>query len=52
MFIIYYNIFSVGIGCIGIFIVLDVLYWYGIKEGSINIVEYVYIMREDWMNMI
>lgn len=47
-----YNIFSAGIGRTGTFIALDALYRHGIKEGSINIVEYVHTMREDRMNMI
>lgn len=48
----YYTIFSAGIGRTGTFIALDALYRHGIKEGSINIVEYVHTMREDRMNMI
>uniref|UniRef100_K1QP19 Receptor-type tyrosine-protein phosphatase mu n=1 Tax=Magallana gigas TaxID=29159 RepID=K1QP19_MAGGI len=43
---------SAGIGRTGTFIALDALYRHGIKEGSINIVEYVHTMREDRMNMI
>lgn len=50
--IMYYTIFSAGIGRTGTFIALDALYRQGIKEGSINIVEYVHTMREDRMNMI
>lgn len=50
--IMYYTIFSAGIGRTGTFIALDALYRHGIKEGSINIVEYVHTMREDRMNMI
>ncbi|XP_065938891.1 receptor-type tyrosine-protein phosphatase C [Magallana gigas] len=43
---------SAGIGRTGTFIALDALYRHGIKEGSINIVEYVHTMREDRMNII
>lgn len=50
--IMYYTIFSAGIGRTGTFIALDALYRHGKKEGSINIVEYVHTMREDRMNMI
>lgn len=50
--IMYYTIFSAGIGRTGTFIALDALYRHGIQEGSINIVEYVHTMREDRMNMI
>ncbi|XP_062576058.1 uncharacterized protein LOC134237898 [Saccostrea cucullata] len=43
---------SAGIGRTGTFIALDALYKHGQKEGKIDIVEYVKIMREDRMNMI
>ena len=43
---------SAGIGRTGTFIALDALYRQGMKEGKINIVEYVNTMREDRMNMI
>ena len=44
--------FSAGVGRTGTFISLDALYRQGLKEGKINIVEYVNTMREDRMNMI
>lgn len=44
--------YSIGIGCIGIFIVLDYLYRMGKKFGRVNVVEYVKIMRRNRMNMI
>ncbi|XP_061180745.1 uncharacterized protein LOC133189382 isoform X1 [Saccostrea echinata] len=43
---------SAGIGRTGTFIALDALYKHGLKEGNIDVVEYVKIMREDRMNMI
>ncbi|XP_078330009.1 receptor-type tyrosine-protein phosphatase gamma-like [Crassostrea virginica] len=43
---------SAGVGRTGTFIALDALYRQGMKEGKINIVEYVNTMREDRMNMI
>lgn len=44
--------FSVGIGRIGIFIVLDVLFRYGKVKGKVNIIEYVKVMWKDRMIMI
>ncbi|XP_078330011.1 receptor-type tyrosine-protein phosphatase alpha-like [Crassostrea virginica] len=43
---------SAGVGRTGTFIALDALYRQGMKEGKINIVEYVNTMREDRMNMV
>lgn len=43
---------SVGIGWIGMYIVLDVLYKVGKVFGKINVVEYVKIMRVNRMNMV
>lgn len=44
--------FSAGIGRTGTFIALDVLQAQGERDGRINIVEFVHMMREDRMNMI
>jgi protein tyrosine phosphatase len=43
---------SAGIGRTGTFIALDALYRQGLKDGRIDIVQYVHVMREDRMNMI
>ncbi|XP_056003140.1 receptor-type tyrosine-protein phosphatase epsilon-like isoform X1 [Ostrea edulis] len=43
---------SAGIGRTGTFIALDALYKQGQKDGLIDVVRYVNIMREDRMNMI
>lgn len=36
----------------GIYIVFDYFYKIGKMFGSVNVVEYVKIMRENWMNMV
>jgi protein tyrosine phosphatase len=46
------SVCSAGIGRTGTFIALDALYRQGLKDGRIDIVQYVHVMREDRMNMI
>lgn len=43
---------SAGIGRTGTFIALDALYRHGMKEGKIDVPDYVNTMREDRMNMV
>lgn len=48
----YFLYYSIGIGCIGVYIVLDYLYKIGKLFGRVNVVEYVKMMRKNRMNMI
>lgn len=44
--------FSVGVGCMGMFFVVDVLLDNGWKIGKVNVFDYVWKMRECRMNMV
>ncbi|XP_052105306.1 receptor-type tyrosine-protein phosphatase F-like [Mytilus californianus] len=43
---------SAGVGRTGTFIAVDALYEHGQKVGSVDVMEYVQMMRKDRMNMI
>ncbi|CAC5415244.1 unnamed protein product [Mytilus coruscus] len=43
---------SAGVGRTGTFIAVDALYEHGKKVGSVDVMEYVQMMRKDRMNMI